>query len=254
MKRTVCFVALFVMVVNYSADAETVWFGLRAGPSIPRLSGGNNEISRGYSSILAANFGASAEYVLTEHFSVQCEVNYSGQGGERSGLQPITQSPEGLPQQPPGQYLYGDFTNTSILNYLEIPVMAKYLWKPSGRLRYYVEGGPYAGYLLNAKEKTKGKSKIYVDKNRTPLTVDGYELPAVSFNADTNVKSDLNKVNMGITAGVGIEYVVTDSKVLFFDVRGAYGLRSVQKDTDTNGSSNTGDAVFSFGYKVNFGR
>jgi hypothetical protein len=253
MKRIRGTVALVLVLAAYrGADARQLWVGLRGGPSIPQLSGGGNEISRGYSSILAPNFGILVEYPFTQRFSVQAELDYSGQGGQRKGLQPITQSPEGLPPLPAGQYLYADFTSKSILNYLEIPVMAKVRWGAPGQWQWFAEGGPYVGFLLNAEQKTQGTSLIYTDQNRTPLTVEGQALPPMSFDASTDVKDGLRTVNMGITAGVGWSYWATPRSQVFLEVRGEYGLMRIQKDT-ANGSSNTGSAALLLGYMVCLG-
>lgn len=225
--------------------------GLRAGPSVPHLSGGGNEVSRGYSSIVAPQFGLLGERFFTKRLSLQLEINYSGQGGERDGYQPITDPPAELPSLPPGQYYYGNFKNKSELNYLEIPVMGKYRWQMSSRWHSFVEAGPYVGFLINATEKTSGSSQIYL--NGAPLTVGGQPLPAVSFAAKTNVKNDLNAVNWGIVGGVGLAYAFNDHNELFFDLRGEYGLRNVPKDTAANGSSKTGCIVFTIGYKYDLG-
>ncbi len=99
---------------------------MRGGPAVPSLTGGGNEVSEGYASIVTPNFGLLADYYLAGPWSVQVEANYSVQGGERDGMQPITQSLPGLPALPPGQYVYADFQNKSVLTYLDIPVLAKY--------------------------------------------------------------------------------------------------------------------------------
>ncbi len=234
MKRLLCSAVLAVLTAACGvANAQNLWIGLRGGPSIPRLSEGGNEISSGYESILAPNFGIMAEFFLAEHFSVQSEINYSGQGGARNGLQPITIDMEGIPQLPPGQYLYGDFKNKSILNYLEIPIMGKYHWEASPRRSYFVEGGPYIGFLLNATQETRNSSLLYTDKNRTPLTIEGQALPPVSFNADTDTKNDLNKVNAGITAGFGTAYQVSPSDQVFLESFDAPSLLSITPDVTT---------------------
>jgi len=242
------------LAVGPLVQADELWIGLRGGPSIPRLSSGGNEISRGYSSRLASNLGLMAEYALTDHVALQLEVDYSGQGGLRDGVQPITQAPAGLPPMGPGQYLYGDFKNESVLNYLEIPLMLKGQWWWSGHWRFFVEGGAFVGFLLDAEERTRGASQVYVDQNGTPLRMNGQALPPVSFDADTNIKSDINEVNWGIVGGVGVVYRFNDQHQIMLDLRGEYGLRAIQKDTAANGESNTGNAVFSLGYMFNFGR
>ncbi|MCX6995609.1 MAG: porin family protein [Kiritimatiellaeota bacterium] len=236
MKKMICAVTLAALAASQAVQAGALWIGLHGGPSIPRLSSGDNEISRGYSSRLAPNFGLLAEYTLTDHLALQLGVDYSGQGGVRDGVQPITQSPAGLPPLPPGQYLYGDFKNESVLNYLEIPLMLKWQWELSEHWRCFVEGGAFLGFLLDAEERTRGTSPVFVDQNRTPLAMNGQPLPPVSFDANTDVKSDLNEVNWGIIGGVGVAYLFNPQHQLLLDLRGEYGLRAVQKDTATNRS------------------
>ena len=253
MKIRLCILPLVVLfAASQAVRADDFWVGLRGGPSIPRLSSGGNEISQGYSSRLAPNFGLVAEYGLTEHLSLQLEVDYSGQGGQRDGLQPITQSPAGLPPLPPGQNLYADFKNESVLNYLEIPLMLKWQCECAEHWRCFVEGGAFIGYLLNAEERTRGSSPIYLDGNRTPFPFTGGQ--PFSFDANTDVANGIHDINWGVTAGVGLAYLVTPQHQFFLDLRGELGLRAVQKDTATNGNSTTGNAVLSVGYMFNFGR
>lgn len=231
-----------------TARAQDWWVGLRGGPSIPQLSGGGNEVSRGYSSILAPNFGLVVERTFTSHFSLLTEIDYSGQGGERTGLQPITGDLP-LPPLPDGKYYYGDFKNKSELDYLEVPILAKYEWAFSDRWRLFMEGGPYAGYLMRAEEYTRGSSYIYEDREgKIPLSPQ-----PVSFDANTNVRGSLNKFNVGLMAGAGIGYLLDPCNMLYFDIRGEYGLTSVQKNTARDGRSNTGSAAFLLGYKYCFG-
>ena len=159
--------------------------------------------------------------------------------------------PSGLPL-PPNQLLYADFKNESILNYLEIPLMLKWHTDCTEHWRCFAEGGAFIGYLLNAEERTRGSSPIYLDGNRTPLPMTGGM--AYSLDSNTDVANGLHDINWGVTAGIDIAYLITPQHQLFFDLRGEYGLRAVAKDTATNGNSSTGDAVFSFGYMFNFGR
>src|ERR1035438_2419643 len=239
---------LLVLMVTRTVQAQEWSFGVRGGPSIPRLSGGGNEVSRGYSSILAPNFGLVAERSFSSRFSILAEVDYSGQGGERRGLQPVTQD---LPLPPPqgGQYYYADFTNRSELDYLEIPILAKYEWPLSACWRLFAEAGPYVGYLLKGQEKTSGTSPIYDNYGQGLVAI----TPPVSFDARTNVRSDLNKFNAGAMAGIGAGYLLGRRDEVYVDVRGEYGLTAVQKDTSQNGRSNTGSAAVLVGFKHTFG-
>ncbi len=119
MKKTS--IALLVICLLSGAcsvvSAQTT-LGVLIGPSVPNLSGGTNELSQGYVSRLALHFGITVERDLNERFSIQPELMFDQQGGQRNGLKPFT--------LPTGGYHYADFKNASILNYLEVPVLLRY--------------------------------------------------------------------------------------------------------------------------------
>jgi Outer membrane protein beta-barrel domain len=240
-------VVLLALMVARTVDAQEWSLGVRGGPSIPRLSGGGNEVSGGYSSILAPNFGLAVERSFSGRFSILAEVDYSGQGGQRKGLQPVTQD---LPLPPPqGSYYYADFTNRSELDYLEVPILGKGQWPLGASWRFFAEAGPYVGYLLKGQEKTSGTSPIYDNYGQGLVAI----TPPVSFDATTNVRGDLNRFNVGAMAGIGVDYLLSRRDVIYVDIRGEYGLTAVQKDTSQNGRSNTGSAAVLVGFKHTLG-
>jgi hypothetical protein len=251
--RAAALAAALLLASSPRASAQGFQLGLRGGPSVPHLSGGGNQISEGYQSTLAPNFGVMGEFGFTPDFSLMTELDYAGQGGVRKGMQPITQSPAGLPPLPPGQYLYASFRNETILDYLEAPVMARLAWGQDTLVRWFVQGGPYFAYLLQATEKTSGTSQVYVTPGGPPLTIQGEPVPAQDFGARTDVRNGLWRFNWGVTAGAGMEILLAPRHRLFLEVRGEYGLRTIQKDP-ANGASNTGCAEFLVGYKYAFGR
>jgi hypothetical protein len=231
------------------ALAAPVRIGLHAGSSIPNLhAGDNNPISTGWSSRVAFAFGLFAEYDVSSSFAIQPEVNYAPQGGKRNGSQPVSFDASAL-GLPPGTPLYADYDNTADINYVEIPVLAKY-WIGSAR-QMYATFGPFVGFLLNAKNKTSGTSQIYYDKSLTqPVEYPpGTPLPPVDFNATTDIESELRSYNWGIQGGVGYGHAIGSGR-LELDVRGGYGLMNVQKDTAVNGKNNTGSLVVSLAYGV----
>lgn len=241
-----------VLAPARSTFAQSPWLGIKGGLSIPDLSGGgNNPLSNGWTSRLAANFGLQYECTLHNNLGLQVELNYAGQGGKRDGMQPITNLPPSLASQvPPGTYLYADFDNKAILDYLELPVMAKLSWGKT--LGFYVNAGPYVGYLLSAKEKTSGTSTIYEDsKGQMPLTVQGYPVPPQDFTSTTDVTSSIKRWNVGITGGAGLSWRLDRSDKLFLDARFEYGLINIQRYSD-DGTNNTGNVLFSLGYAHKF--
>ncbi len=239
--------------VNLKAQIN---LGVQGGMSVPDLSGGTNEISQGYTSRLAPSFGILGNYKLNNNFYIQAEINFDGQGGQRNGIQPITSSD--IPIQPPNGYFYANFKNVSVLNYLEIPITIKYVFGNS-LLKYFVDAGPYFGYLLSAKEVTSGMSTIYIDKNGSPLLIPApptYQteepVPPQSFDATTDVYSSLNKINAGLTGGFGILYPISSSQGIILELKGMYGLTVIQKYS-ADGKSHTGNLVVEAGYEFNLG-
>lgn len=257
MYRTILFIFITVVVginVSYPQDNH---LGVKGGISLPKLSSGSdNELSKDYKSRVAVNAGVFLEMGITEKISIQTEVNFAGNGGKRKGIQPITSTVPGLPPLPNGSYYYADFENEAILNYLEVPVLVKYRFKPESKTRLYVNGGAYYGRLLNAKTKTSGDSTIYLDsEGNTPILLPpkGQPLPPISFDAETDIEDDLNKNNVGLTGGGGVEFAKGNG-YFFVDGRVSYGLRSIQKDTIRNGNNRSGGLIFSVGYAFKFGK
>ena len=245
---------LFILIIFFLSLTQLeaqISIGIQGGLSLPNLTDGNNNISRGYSSRMAPNFGILGDYQLSDHFALQAEVNFDGQGGQRRGLQPITSTD--LPPLPSGGDYYAKFKNVSILNYLEIPVTLKYKLK-KGIFSYFVDAGPFVGFLLNAKEESSGTSPIYVDNKGTllmePIPPDYQQyapVPPQSFNSTTDVTDSINKVNFGVCGSIGISYDLTHSTSIFLEAHGLYGFTNVQKYS-VDGKSHTGNLCITAGY------
>ena len=258
------FKALLVCLLSYglastvsTASAGPLILGLRAGSSIPDLrDNGGNELSKGWSSRVATYYGAFAELEIAPAFSVQAELSYAAQGGRKDGLQPIITDLSAL-GVPPGVTLYARFKNIAKLDYLEIPVLAKYHFGPANRL--FVGAGPYVGFLLSAKTVTSGQSSIYMDPQGTqPLAFppgspyEGAPVPPQDFGATTDGKADLHTFNWGLQAGAGYARPVGPG-MASLELRGGLGLANIQKDTATNGKNVTGNLVIALGYGMRFG-
>jgi hypothetical protein len=241
------FTALLCLItVNEGeAFADQTHVGIHGGLSIPSIEGGTNEVSKGYTSRVGPYFGVFIDHEVRQHFSLRGEINYASQGGQRNGMQPIFPDPS-LPA-PPGTTLYASFDNETILDYLEIPIMAGLTW--GGAQRFFINVGPYIGFLVRAKTVTSGSSLLYTDASGTPLVVppDYLPLPPVCFDDETDVSQDINSTNAGIAGGVGIETPFGPGDIVF-NAHFSYGLTNIQKDTETNGKNNTGSLAVIIGY------
>lgn len=145
--------------------AQEIQFGAKGGLNLASISGNN---SGDFESVTSFNFGIMSEIPISERFSFQPELMYSGQG-------------------------YSIDNNTVELNYLNMPLIGKYYVTKGLSL----EAGPQIGLLLSAKnENTDIKDSL----NSIDLGVNfgiGYKLDnGINFGLRYNLGlSDINDLD-----------------------------------------------------------
>ena len=258
MKRSIFYFAILGLLLIFSnAGAQDVAIGIRGGISIPNLSAGGSEqnpLNTGYSSRQGPDAGLYAEFKFSDLFSLQPMVQYSSQGGKKDGFQAFP-TPTAIQQQYQGEgqtaptYLYANFNSAAKLNYLMIPVLAKFGWNfHKSPLRIYVDAGPFVGFLLSAKQVTTGMSNFYADAaGKQQVTPSPQNLDNTQ-----DIKDQLNTTNFGIEGNLGLQYKLKRSYV-FIEGGGNYGFLNIQKGT-ANGKNNTGAATADIGYALWFGK
>jgi hypothetical protein len=119
-----------VTVLGFTnVTAQKIKFGVKGGLNFASVSGDNTE---SIDVVTSFNFGVLSEIQISEKFSFQPELMYSGQG-----------------------YSFND--DTIALSYLNVPLMGKYYLTKGLSL----EAGPQIGFLLAAKnEKTDVKDSF----------------------------------------------------------------------------------------------
>jgi hypothetical protein len=234
--------------------ADGIKIGAHGGLSIPNIRGSETDLfSRGFKSRRGPFFGLSAAIGLNPRLSLVAELNYTSQGGLRTGLQPITMElPPGLPL-PPGTVLYADFRNETVLDYIELPVMARLAF--GDKVRFFVNAGPYFGYLVRARALTQGTSAVYMDEAGTqPVIIPPDTEPLfIDLGAETDVKDSLKKTNIGLAGGGGLICPFGPGDILL-EARFQLGLTTIQKDVEASGKSQTGAIVISLGYMLPLAR
>ena len=235
---------LFILSSNLYSQEITI--GAKGGLSIPNLTGGGsqNPLSEGWSSRMGADGGFYGEYHVTNPFSISIGLEYSSQGGKKSGLQAFP-TPVTYQAYVSSPYLYAGFKNNAQYDYLLIPILARYTWKISKKspFRIYAAAGPFAGFLLDAKQVTSGSSIIYFDAAGQQPLPSGSQ----SFDNTTNIKKDLNSFNVGINGFVGISYRLNKKSSVFIEGGGNFGFVPIQKGT-ADGKNYTGAGVVTVGY------
>ncbi len=158
MKKTLLVTVIAILGLATS-QAQDIQFGAKAGLNLAQISGDNTGDLDPSTDL---HFGLMAEIPISEKFSFQPEMMYSGQGSN------VT------------------------LNYLNIPLMGKYYLTKGLSL----EAGPQIGFLLSAKNDNLDLKDLY---NTVDLGVNfgvGYKLDnGLNFSARYNLGlSDINNV------------------------------------------------------------
>ncbi|MXN90515.1 outer membrane beta-barrel protein [Flavobacterium sp. Sd200] len=166
----------------YKVNAQEIKFGAKGGLNFASVSGDNTE---GIDVVTSFNFGIVSEIPISEKFSFQPELMYSGQG-----------------------YSYND--DTIALSYLNVPLMGKYYLIKG----LSVEAGPQIGFLFSAKN----------DKTDVKDSYNTFDF-GVNFGLGYKFNSGLNfaaRYNLGLTDINNLENSPSKNKNSVFQLSVGY--------------------------------
>jgi len=194
-----CIITVIALLSIVLVNAQNVEFGAKAGVNFASINGDDTEE---FDMRTSFHIGAVAEFLFSERFSLQPELIYSSQGAKMSD--------EGF-----------DFIIK--LNYINLPIMAKY---------YVTEGlsleiGPQFGFLLSAKAKSEfdGESE------------------------EEDIKDELNNFDFGINFGAGYKL----ENGLSFTARYNYGFSNLaDSDSEDLYDTNINNGVIQLSVGFNF--
>jgi hypothetical protein len=178
--------SIAVLAFGFANAQDGASFGVKGGLNMATISG-----AEGASSLLAFHMGGFAEFNVSDKFAVQPELLYSMQGAKYSAF---------------------GTSYTTNLNYLIVPVMAKYFVTDA----ISINAGPQLGILMSAKSE------------------------------GIDVKDGYNTTDFGLNIGGG--YNIGDNMML--DLRYNLGFSELAKDKVAGDSANKNAVIqLSFGYK-----
>ena len=211
MKKFLLIAAMVVSTVAASAQNEQGGFSLKpmAGISITNLTNlGGSSFKPGFVG------GIEAEYGATKNFGVALGLVFNMQGAKREFNASVA----------PGLDVKTKYTAN--LNYLNIPVLAKFYVIPG----LAIQAGIQPGFLLSAKEKYDGK--VYV----------GNQVGAEDETID--IKDICKTFDFSIP--VGLTYEMGG---LVLDARYNIGVTNVNKYTEGNSNSKNSVFAITLGYR-----
>lgn len=171
-KMSLSLVMVLMLATLTHAQESTVEFGLKGGLNFADLNYESKMDSKTRTSVHA---GLLAHFHLNKNWAIQPELMFSGQGAKYDG------------------------DRTLKLGYLNIPVLAQYMFDNGFRL----QTGPQLGFLLNAKSEVG--------------------------DLEANVKDELNTTDVSWSFGVG--YITPSG--FGVDARYNLGLTNISEDDNS---------------------
>ncbi|HLA56451.1 MAG TPA: porin family protein [Flavobacterium sp.] len=189
---------------SFAQGKGKVEFGLNIGVNTSSISDSENQSDSG----TGMNIGASADYYFSDSWSIKGKLIYDEKGWDNDYIDVEDGS----------GFITTYKTNVNV-NYLTVPIMANWHFAP--KRNWYLSFGPYAGFLLNAKET----------------------------RFDTDLKEAFNTNDFGLAFGIGVKIPVSNKLKISLEYEGQGGFSDIFKD-------NSGDAIQnsrnSFNAGINF--
>jgi hypothetical protein len=248
--KTILFIRSFfflglIFLPGMITNAQSFSIGAKGGLLSSKFASGLENSSRN-----AFYFGVVTNKKIKNIYSLQAEINYSSKGSNTKGLQPVPDFIYNQFNLPANTVIYGAYNTETILNNIEIPLLAKIELPINMFLKYYMLVGPSISFFTGAKNVTSGTSNLYQDASGLiPVTSEGSNVGAVSYDNSWSGTNEFKKINVGAEAGFGLSYGHPFSSfTIFVDARFAMNISKIQNrgifTTDKNQDSRSIAAGF----------
>jgi opacity protein-like surface antigen len=199
MKKIVSAILLLLLSsTSFAQGKGDVEFGFNIGYNGASVSTPDGNTDR----IGGINAAAAADYYFSKSWSVKGKLIYDQKGWGKGFIENLNT----------GEIFKTDYR----LNYLTIPVTAN--WHFGNTKNWYLNFGPYLGFLMNAKETRFG----------------------------TDVKEAFNTSDFGLALAIGVKIPVSNKLKLSIEYDTQSGLANIFKQSD-------GENVLNSRYSLNVG-
>lgn len=215
MRKFLLFIACAGFAITAS-QAQEIRFGVKGGLNLANMSISPDEGEK-MDSRMSFHIGGLVEIPVSDVFSVQPEILYSSMGA---------QSEESYSESFMGMEISGHSETKLKLDYISIPIMAKYYFMEG----LAVEAGPQIGFLMNAK----------LDYSYTET--------AMGQTMSESGELDVKEMYKGIDFGLGFGASYRMDMGLFFGARYNLGLSNINDISDEDATVKNNVFQISVGY------
>ncbi|MFC4634589.1 porin family protein [Dokdonia ponticola] len=195
-KQYLLLIAICSFFMANAQDKGEFEYGFFAGVNVSNISTLDNEDAS--SSRVGLNVGAYGEYYFSDRWSVRANLNYDQKGWKDTFTIFDEMDSE-------------SFKTNFALNYLTVPVLAN--WHFAKNRNWYLNVGPYAGFLLNAEVTENG----------------------------LDISDGFNGTDFGLAFGIGVKIPINKENQIFIEYGAQSGFSDIfednQGETVRNGRS-----------------
>jgi len=220
MKKMMCVLIVLSFSMTIVRGQENKFdVGILGSPGITSIRYYNINILGNIHPAFGFSGGAFIQYNFPKIISIQADIAY-----ERKGINykyDYNVNDNGATSTMT-QHTHLDYLTTSILLKASL----------GNKIKYFIDAGPYFGYLIKA-------NAIYID----PL----------QGTTELNFTGTTNRLDAGISTGLGISIPIKDKFSLSCEVRNNLGLINLNKDTENNPSkvkTISTNLLIGFAYKL----
>jgi len=205
------FIFLICFTLSFTVLSQNLKIGIEGGASYTNLRG--NSIAEKSESLFSHLIGVYGEFPISEQVFLKGGLNYERKG---SKIDSRIDDYNGIPLE--------SYTINNSYNYLTLPILIKYQF--NGQVKFFINGGPYVGYLLNSKSKTKSTN-------------------------DYDTSYLYKKIDFGLVAGVGMLIPFNDNFQFSLEIRDNLGVINISKvDVVGSGTIKTNSLNFLLGVNL----
>lgn len=191
--------AIFGILTSNAQNSGDIELGVGMGLNMANVSIPDGQINA--SSRTSFNAGISGEYYFSDRWGLKAKLIYDNKGWS-----------DGFITDENGNTVTTDFK----LNYVTLPIMAN--WHFGSNRNWYLNFGPYVGFLVNAEDSELG----------------------------LDLKDGFKSTDFGFAFGIGYKFEIDDNIKLYIEYDGQSGFSDIFEE-------NSGDAVRNVRSSFNIG-